>query len=118
LKAQLRKRDKLLQQEREQTTAGGEKVDTPAEGAGIDRPSAAAAEPPMPMRPPTALTAGPASPTALPTRPHTAAGTAVPPMPTVQRVNAADAAQWRRTDNIIMAVLSRSVLVHGFHPRQ
>jgi len=32
---------------------------------------------------------------------------AAAPMPTVQRVNAADAAQWRRTDNIIMAVLSR-----------
>lgn len=102
LKVQLRKRDKLLTQA--QGAAGAEAMQAAEAGqqqgadalqgaAGGDARQGAEAAPHTALA--SAAAGGPAG--------------AVAPMPTVQRVNAADAAQWRRTDNIIMAVLSRWV---------
>ncbi|KAF5833298.1 MED6 mediator sub complex component-domain-containing protein [Dunaliella salina] len=93
LKAQLRKREKILQQEQQQQRHQQQQqqdmgAETGAAGAPVRSSGVAKAE------------------TAVDEQQGVGKAAAAP-MPTVQRVNAADAAQWRRTDNIIMAVLSR-----------
>eukprot|EP00967_Tisochrysis_lutea_P037635 scaffold45225_cov17-Tisochrysis_lutea.AAC.1 len=92
LKAQLRKREKLLQQEQLQRKQQQQQqqemgAQTGAAEASAEFGGAVKAEKPRDEQ-------------------QDVGKAAAAPMPTVQRVNAADAAQWRRTDNIIMAVLS------------
>lgn len=110
LKAQLRKRDKLLQgeerlrqQRKEQQLQQQQQAEGGAGGGGGGAEVGAGADGLQQH----AQLRGPLSVSVEGEEEERALGKAAQPMPTVQRVNAADAAQWRRTDNIIMAVLSR-----------
>lgn len=109
LKAQLRKRDKLLQgeerlrQQRKEQQLQQQQAEGGVGGGGGGAEVGAGADGLQQH----AKLRGPLSVSVEGEEEERALGKAAQPMPTLQRVNAADAAQWRRTDNIIMAVLSR-----------